>query len=77
MLGCTVVYPFILELMKFVISTSVVAFFMLFIMKPQRPLFSLCLALAMAVGSFLIFSRFLGVALPSGFLEELLFRIGG
>jgi hypothetical protein len=29
------------------------------------------------VGSFLIFSLLLGVALPSGFLEEFLFRIGG
>jgi putative tricarboxylic transport membrane protein len=77
MLGCTVVYPFILEPLSFVLSTSAVAFFMLFIMKPQRPIFSLFLALAMAIGSFLMFSRFLGVALPSGFLEELLFRIGG
>jgi hypothetical protein len=31
----------------------------------------------MAVGAFLIFSRLFGVALPSGFLENLLFRIGG
>jgi hypothetical protein len=77
MLGCTVIYPFILEPLKFIISTSAVAFFMLFIMKPQRALFSFFLALAMAIGSFLMFSRFLGVALPSGFLEDLLFRIGG
>jgi len=77
MLGCTVIYPFILELLKFILSTTAVAFFMLFIMKPQRPVSSFFLALAMAVGAFLMFSLFLGVALPSGFLEELLFRIGG
>jgi hypothetical protein len=31
----------------------------------------------MAGASFFIFSRLLGVALPSGFLENFLFRIGG
>ena len=50
---------------------------MLALLKPSRSLFSFFLALGMAVGSFLVFSRFLGVALPSGFLEDFLFRIGG
>jgi hypothetical protein len=49
---------------------------MLVLLKPSRTLFSFFLALGMAVGSFLIFSFLLGVALPSGFLEDLLFRIG-
>jgi len=75
-LACTTAYPFILEMLKFLLSTLMVAFFMLVLLKPQRPVFSFFLALGMAVASFLIFSRLLGVALPSGFLEELLFRIG-
>jgi len=76
-LACTAAYPFILEILRFLVSTSTAAFVMLILLKPQKPLFSFFLALGMAVASFLIFSRFLGVALPSGFLEELLFRIGG
>ena len=75
-LACTTVYPFILETLKFTLSTLAVTLAMLVLLKPQRPLFSFLLALGMAVGSFLIFSRLLGVALPSGLLEDLLFRIG-
>jgi len=76
-LGCTLVFPFLLEYGKFIVSTFAVAYVMLVLLKPSRSLFPFFLALGMAVGSFLIFSLLLGVALPSGFLEEFLFRIGG
>jgi putative tricarboxylic transport membrane protein len=76
-LGCTLAYPFLLEYGKFIVSSFAVAYGMLVLLKPSKKLFSFFLALGMAVGSFLIFSRLLGVALPSGFLEELLFRVGG
>ena len=76
-LACTIVYPLILETLKFLVSTLTVAFVMLVLLKPQKPLFSFFFALGMAVASFLIFSRLLGVVLPSGFLENFLFRIGG
>jgi len=76
-LGCTLAYPFLLGYGKFILSTFVVAYVMLVLLKPSRSFFSFFLALGMAVGSFLIFSFLLGVALPSGFLEDLLFRLGG
>ncbi len=76
-LGCTLAYPFLLEHGKFIASTFAVSYVMLVLLKPSRSLFPFILALGMAVGSFLIFSFLLGVALPSGFLEDLLFRIGG
>ncbi|HXZ37695.1 MAG TPA: tripartite tricarboxylate transporter TctB family protein [Thermodesulfobacteriota bacterium] len=76
-LGCTLAYPFLLEYGKFILSTFAIAYLMLAFLKPSRTLFPFFLALGMAVGSFLVFSRFLGVALPSGFLEDFLFRIGG
>jgi hypothetical protein len=76
-LGCTLAYPFLLEYAKFIVSTFAVAYVMLVLLKPSRSFWSFFLALGLAVGSFLIFSLLLGVALPSGFLEELLFRIGG
>jgi len=76
-LGCTLAYPFLLEYGKFIASTFAVVYVMLVLLKPSRSLLSFFLALGMAVGSFVIFSFLLGVALPSGFLEDLLFRIGG
>ena len=76
-LGCTLAYPFLLEYGKFIVSTFAVAYVMLVFLKPSRSLFCFFLALGMAVGSFLIFSLLLGVALPSGFLENFFFRIGG
>jgi hypothetical protein len=76
-LACTLAYPFLLEYAKFIISTLAVVYVMLVLLKSSRTLFSFFLALGMAVGSFLIFSLLLGVGLPSGFLEDLLFRIGG
>lgn len=75
--ACTLIYPFILEPLKFIISTFAAGSIMLVLLKPKKILFSCLLALGMAVGAFLIFSRLFGVALPSGFLENLLFRIGG
>lgn len=74
---CTAVYPFILEPLKFILSTLAASFVMFVLLKPRQILFALALSLAMAVGSFLVFSRLFGVGLPSGFLETFLFRIGG
>jgi putative tricarboxylic transport membrane protein len=76
-LACTVAYPLILENLNFLISTFAVSFAMLFLLKPQRPIWAAILALVLAVGSFVVFARLLNVAFPSGFLETLLFRIGG
>jgi hypothetical protein len=76
-LGCTLAYPFLLEYGKFILSTFAVAYVMLVLLKPSRSLFPFILSLGLAVGSFLIFSLLLGVALPSGCLEDLLFRMGG
>lgn len=75
-LACTAAYPLILETVKFVASTFIVGFAMLLLWKPRNVLFSLVFSLGMAVGCFFLFSRFFGVALPNGFLETLLFRIG-
>lgn len=75
-LVCTAAYPLILETLKFITSTFLVGFAMLLLLKPRNLLFSFLFSLGMAVGCFFLFSRFFGVALPSGFLEGLLFRIG-
>ncbi len=74
---CTIGYPLILESLKFLTSTFVVGFAMLFLLKPQKPVSALLLALFLSIGSFIIFARLLNVALPSGFLENWAFQIGG
>lgn len=75
--ACAILFPLFLETLKFLITTFVVSFFMLVLLKPKKRAFAFLLAAGMSVSSFLIFSRLLGVALPMGFLETFLFRIGG
>ncbi len=76
-IGSGIFYPLILGTLKFVVSTFVVTFIMLYLMKSQRPVSCLLLALAMALASFMIFSRILGVGLPMGPIEIFLFNLGG
>lgn len=73
-LACTLVYPFILELLKFISATTLVTFFLLFVLKPQKILFTFFLAFFMSVFSFWVFAILLGVSLPFGLLEEFLFQ---
>jgi uncharacterized membrane protein YidH (DUF202 family) len=72
-----IVYPLILGTLKFLVSTFAATFLMLYILKPQKLFNSIFLALAMAIVSFMVFSRLLGVGLPMGPLEVLMFNIGG
>jgi len=77
-LACMIVYPFILERVKFILATFVASFIMLILLKKTGTIFfPFILASSMAVGAFLIFSLFFGVDLPRGLLENLLFKIGG
>lgn len=70
-------YPVILVPLKFVLATFLVCFGMLLAFKPQRPILSFVLSLVLAFGCFFFFGRFFGVPLPSGFLEVLLYQVGG
>jgi putative tricarboxylic transport membrane protein len=75
--ACAVLFPLILETLKFLMTTFAVSFFMFLVLKPKKRAFAFFLAAGMSVASFLIFSRLLGVALPMGFLETFFFRLGG
>lgn len=75
--ACAILFPLILETLKFLTTTFVVSFFMFLVLRPKKWAFALFLAAGMSVSSFLIFSRLLGVALPMGFLETFFFRLGG
>jgi len=75
-IGSGIFYPLILGTLKFLVSTFVVTFIMLYMMNPRRLFSSILLALAMAIASFMIFSRLLGVGLPMGPIEIFFFNIG-
>jgi hypothetical protein len=75
--ACAILFPLILETLKFLMTTFVVSFFMFLILKPKKRAAAFFLAAGMSMASFLIFSRLLGVALPMGFLETFFFRLGG
>jgi putative tricarboxylic transport membrane protein len=76
-LASTMIYPFLLPALKFVISTMAVTFAMVIVLKPRRPVYTLFFASVASISAFLIFARLLGVALPAGYIEEILYRIGG
>ena len=76
-IGSGIFYPLILGTLKFLVSTFLATFIMLYLLKPQRLLSSIFLALAMAIAAFMTFSRLLGVGLPMGPIEIFLFNIGG
>jgi len=75
--ACAILFPLILETLKFLMTTFVVSFFMFLVLKPKKRAFALFLAAGMSLSSFLIFARLLGVGLPMGFLETFFFRLGG
>jgi len=71
-----ILYPILLGYLKFLITTVLLLFFLSVLLKYKNPLSSLMFAVIIAGASFFIFARFLGVALPSGALEEILYAIG-
>lgn len=71
-----ILYPILLGYLSFLITTTLVLFLLFILLKYRNPIFSLFLAVIIASGSFFIFARFLGVALPSGILEEIFYSIG-
>jgi len=75
--ACAILFPLVLETLKFMTTTFFVSFFMFLVLKPKKRVFALLLAAGMSLSSFLVFSRLLGVALPMGFLESFFFRLGG
>ena len=71
-----ILYPILLGYLQFLITTTLVLFSLFILLKYKSPIFSLLLAVIIASASFFIFARFLGVALPSGPLEEIFYALG-
>ncbi|MGE5252942.1 MAG: tripartite tricarboxylate transporter TctB family protein [Planctomycetaceae bacterium] len=75
--ACAILFPLVLETLKFLTTTFVVSLFMFLVLKPKKRALAFVLAAGMSISSFLIFSRLLGVGLPMGFLETFFFHLGG
>jgi len=74
--GSIIFYPFLLGYLKFLVATLITVFLMLVLLRFKTLTFSFLTAIGITVISFVIFARLLGVVLPSGILEELIFQIG-
>jgi putative tricarboxylic transport membrane protein len=74
--GSIIFYPFLLGYLKFIGATLITVFLMLVLLRFKNLTFSFLTAIGITLISFVVFARLLGVALPSGILEELIFRIG-
>jgi putative tricarboxylic transport membrane protein len=77
-LGCFLLfYPMLLMALDFVMATSLLVLVTLRMLKYRNLIWSLAISVLMSVLTFVVFSRLLGVALPSGPVEIILMQIGG
>ncbi len=76
-LVCTIAYPFLLPMLKFILSTLMVTFVMLIVLKPHRPVYNFAIAVGASISTFIVFGQILEIALPAGYIEEIFYRIGG
>lgn len=72
-----VFYPILLKTLDFLISTFIVLFVLLLLLRFKTRLISFLTALFATIFSFVIFTGFLGVVLPSGVMEQFILRILG
>ncbi len=70
-----VAYPFLLLQFKFLLATFAVVLVMLLLLRYRKWWASVVISAAVTVCSLLIFSRLLGVVLPSGWLEQMVFGL--
>lgn len=71
-----ILYPILLGYLNFLLTTTLVLFLLFVLLKYKTPVFSLMVAGVLAVVSFIVFARLLGVSLPSGPLEEIFYALG-
>ncbi len=74
--ACLVIYPLLLSVIDFWLSTSLLVFCSLRLLEYENLWRSLGVAVLFPAIIYIIFARILSVSLPTGFLELLLLRIG-
>lgn len=69
-----VAYPFLLPRLGFLPATGIVVYSILLLLRFKAPWLSLLICITMTLSCYLLFARLLGVVLPVGPAEHLLFR---
>jgi putative tricarboxylic transport membrane protein len=72
--AAVVCYPFLLARLGFLCATTLVVFGIMLLLRFKTPGWSLAVSIVMTLLCYLLFARALGVVLPAGALEELLFN---
>jgi putative tricarboxylic transport membrane protein len=67
-------YPFLLAWLGFLVATALVVFGILLLLRFKTPGWSFLVGIVMTLLCYLLFARVLGVVLPAGPLENLLFK---
>jgi putative tricarboxylic transport membrane protein len=72
-----VVYPILLKTLDFLLSTFIVLFVLFLLLRFKTKLISFLTALFTTIFSFIVFTGFLGVVVPSGVMEQFILTILG
>lgn len=72
-----VVYPLLLKTLDFLLSTFIVLFVLFLLLRFKTTLISFLTALFTTIFSFIVFTGFLGVVVPSGVIEQFILTILG
>ncbi|MCX5819089.1 MAG: tripartite tricarboxylate transporter TctB family protein [Deltaproteobacteria bacterium] len=70
-----IVYPILLKTLSFLLSTFIVLFILLRLLRFKTTLTSFLTALVTTILSFIIFTGLLGVVVPSGIMEQFILTI--
>mgnify|MGYP001587475846 CR=1 FL=1 len=77
LIAAVLAYPVLLNYLDFILATFAVVYLALLVLKFNRPVRGLVVSLMIVVACFLVFAVLLGVTLPSGPIEEFLYRLRG
>jgi len=72
--AAVVAYPFLLAWLGFLAATTLVVSAVMLLLRFKTPAWSIGIGIVMSVLCYLLFARALGVVLPSGPLENFLFK---
>jgi hypothetical protein len=75
--GALIVYPFLLHMLSFMLSTFIVLFVLFRLLRFKTILISFLSALATTIFAYIVFAGLLGVTLPSGTMEQYILKITG
>jgi putative tricarboxylic transport membrane protein len=77
LIAAVLAYPVLLNYLNFILATFAVVYLMLLVLKFKRPAWGLVVSMMIVVACFMVFAVLLGVTLPSGPIEEILYRLRG